>query len=367
MTSTTSSNHTTRPTPCSSLTASSSRSRTRTGTPTACSGSTVAFNAVLLGDNHAPGTERVQDAWVTYSGSTERASASERDDRGYNIVSFDADEKASATEEDDTEAAAVGEGVAIARRGLDTREFVFVDVELEPGEGTDRVRESVRQYDAEDAVVVVTIEGDGEPVTPAPVEELAQDDGALVVRVNDRRDVTTDADTDVSFADPDEAVRERVRELGLSEAARGIDETVRESKVADTNVRQTVEERVQAVVDEDDLDAFEPAGDGGEPTSADDADATVDDDTDATADDDADATDDDDADATDDAVEAGSEEDADDAESEPVDEPAATDGGDAAEDAGANEPTGADEPADANEPTDADAENDGQASMGEFL
>jgi len=346
-------------------------------------GSTVAFDAVLLGDNHAPGTERVQDAWVTYSGSTERASASERDDRGYNIVSFDADEKASATEEDDTEAAAVGEGVAIARRGLDTREFVFVDVELEPGEGTDRVRESVRQYDAEDAVVVVTIEGDGEPVTPAPVEELAQDDGALVVRVNDRRDVTTDADTDVSFADPDEAVRERVRELGLSEAARGIDETVRESKVADTNVRQTVEERVQAVVDEDDLDAFEPAGDGGEPTSADDADATVDDDTDATADDDADATydddadatddddadatDDDDADATDDAVEAGSEEDADDAESEPVDEPAATDGGDAAEDAGANEPTGADEPADANEPTDADAENDGQASMGEFL
>ena len=236
--------------------------------------STVDFDAVLLGDNHAPGTERVRDAWVTYCGSTERASASERDDRGYNIVSFDADEKAAAASDDgdsggddeggddhDDPTDAVGEGVAISRRGLDTREFVFVDVELEPGDGSDRVRESVRQHDATDAVVVVTIEGDGDPVTPAPIEELARDDGALVVRVNDRRDVTVDTETNVSFADPDGAVRERVRDLGLSEAARGIDETVRESKVADTNVRQTVKARVEDVVDEGDLDAFDPAVD----------------------------------------------------------------------------------------------------------
>ncbi|MFC6951339.1 DNA double-strand break repair protein Mre11 [Halorubellus litoreus] len=220
--------------------------------------STVAFDAVLLGDNHAPGTERVQDAWVTYCGSTERASASERDDRGYNIVTFDADEK---TSTDEPNSDALGEGVAISRRGLDTREFVFVDVDLEPGEGADRVREAIRQYDATDAVVVVTIRGDGEPVTPAPIEELALDDGALVVRVNDRRDVTVDTETNVSFADPDEAVRERVRDLGLSEAARGIDETVRESAVADSNVRGTVEKRVRDIVDDDALDAFATADD----------------------------------------------------------------------------------------------------------
>jgi DNA repair exonuclease SbcCD nuclease subunit len=233
--------------------------------------STVEFDAVLLGDNHAPGTERVQDAWVTYCGSTERASASERDDRGYNIVSFDSEEKRAAGDAGE-DGDAVGEGVAIRRRGLDTREFVFVDVELEAGEGTNRVREAVRQYDATDAVVVVTIEGDGDPVTPAPVEELARDDGALVVRVNDRRNVTVDTDTTVSFADPDEAVRERVHDLGLSEAARGIDETVRESKIADTNVRQTVKTRVEDVVDEEELDAFDPAADA--TAEDDDADAT---------------------------------------------------------------------------------------------
>jgi DNA repair exonuclease SbcCD nuclease subunit len=235
---------------------------------------TVDFDAVLLGDNHAPGTERVRNAWVTYCGSTERASASERDDRGYNIVTFHPEQKhdavdAAASGDDDGDAnePAVGEGVAISRRGLDTREFVFVDVDLEAGEGTDRVREAVRQHDAAAAVVVVTITGDGEPVTPAPVEELARDDGALVVRVNDRRDVTVDTETNVSFADPDQAVRDRVRDLGLSEAARGIDETVRESKVADTNVRDTVQARVQEIVDEDALDAFEAADDADEPTT----------------------------------------------------------------------------------------------------
>ncbi|MFC6729747.1 metallophosphoesterase, partial [Natronoarchaeum mannanilyticum] len=60
---------------------------------------TVDFDAVLLGDNHAPGKREVEDAWVTYCGSTERASADERDDRGYNIVRFgdaaDADADAS--------------------------------------------------------------------------------------------------------------------------------------------------------------------------------------------------------------------------------------------------------------------------------
>ena len=201
--------------------------------------STVDFDALLLGDNHAPGKRRVDDAWVTYCGSTERTSASEREDRGYNIV----------TAED-------GE-VEITRRGLDaTREFVFVDVTLEPGEGVERVREQVRQYELEDAVVIVTVEGEGDPIAPATIEGFADDEGALVARVNDRREMDDEADVEVHFADPDAAVRERVRELGLSEAARGVDETVRESGVAKTNVRDAVKDRIGDRL-EDDPGAFD--------------------------------------------------------------------------------------------------------------
>ena len=48
------------------------------------------------------------------------------------------------------------------------------------------------QHDVEDAVAIVTIEGEGEPVAPADVEELLRDAGALVARVNDRREIEAD-------------------------------------------------------------------------------------------------------------------------------------------------------------------------------
>ena len=197
----------------------------------------IEFDALLLGDNHHPETAEVDGTWVTYCGSTERASAAERDERGYNVISFDGE-------------------VDVRRRGLDTREFVFVDLELGESEGVERVRQRVGEYDLEDAVVVVSIDGEGDPVTPAAVEEYALDHGALVARVTDRREAAEETDREVSFADPDDAVRERVRELGLSNAARSLDETVRASKVVDSKVAETVQSQVADLVDEGDPDEF---------------------------------------------------------------------------------------------------------------
>lgn len=208
--------------------------------------SSVAFDGLLLGDDHTPRTKRVEEpheAVLTYCGSTERASADERDERGYNLVVFE-------------------DGPDIRRRGLDTREFVFVDVELGPGEGVERVRDRVGQHNLADAVVVVTISGEGDPVTPAAIEEFGDDRGTLVTRVTDHRELADESEVDVSFADPDEAVRERVRELGLSPPAREIDETVRASKVADSNVADTVEDRVRDVIETADEGAFATAAEG---------------------------------------------------------------------------------------------------------
>ncbi|MUV57712.1 DNA double-strand break repair protein Mre11 [Halogeometricum sp. CBA1124] len=211
-------------------------------TETVLGESNVAFDAFLVGDNHAPGTERVDGTWVTYCGSTERASAAEEDARGYNLVTFDGE-------------------VDVRRRSLDTRPFAFVSVELAAGEGAERVREQVRQHDVEDAVAIVEITGDGEPVTPASIEEFLAERGALVGRVTDRRTTETETEVNVSFADPDDAVRERVSDLGLSAAALDVDETVRASKTADANVREEVKTRVDSLVEAGDLDAFAPAED----------------------------------------------------------------------------------------------------------
>jgi hypothetical protein len=93
-------------------------------------------------------------------------------------------------------------------------------------------------------------------VTPARIEEFARDRGALVARVTDHREIESEEAVDVSFADPDEAVVERVRELGLSDAARQIDETIRASKIADSNVSDEVERRVRTLLDDADENSF---------------------------------------------------------------------------------------------------------------
>jgi DNA repair exonuclease SbcCD nuclease subunit len=198
----------------------------------------VDFDAVLLGDDHQHDTAEVRGAIATYCGSTERASASERDPRGYNLV----------TVEDGD--------VRLSRRGIDTRDFVFVDETLAEGEGTALLRERIREADVEDAVVVVTIEGEGEDVVPAEIEAFGDEQGALVTRVNDRRErETVDAAPDVNFVDPDAAVDERLRASGFSAAAHGVDDVVR-GDVADTNVRDVVEEHVSDLLG-DDPAAFE--------------------------------------------------------------------------------------------------------------
>ncbi len=211
--------------------------------------SEVDFDALLLGDNHTPDTAQMLDTWVTYPGSTERASTNERGARGYNLVEF-------------------GDDPEIRRRSLDTREFVFVTADLAPGEGTERVRERVRENDVEDAVVIIEIEGEGESVTPATIEEYATEQGALIARVTDRRDRSGDEELSTDFADPDAAVRERVDELELSELGRSIDETVRSTGVADSNVRTEVKRRVESRLEAGDLtDALMGGSDGGSQAS----------------------------------------------------------------------------------------------------
>ena len=215
-------------------------------TETVLTESDVDFDALLLGDNHTPDTARVAETWVTYPGSTERASASEREGRGYNLVTFDAD------------AAGGDDRVEIRRRALETRPFAFVSVELREGEGEPQVRERVREHDPTEAVVHVEITGEGDPVTPAAVEEFATDEGALIARVTDRREVDADGEVDVSFADPEDAVRDRLDEMALSTAARDVERAVREDGVPDANVRETVKRRVEERLDEEGgLGAFE--------------------------------------------------------------------------------------------------------------
>ena len=194
---------------------------------------TVDFDALLLGDNHAWGQERVNDTWVTYCGSTARTSAAEREDRGYNIVTLE-------------------EGsVSITRRRIESaRQWEFVDVTLHGDEGTEHVVEAGRSRHIEDAVVIVRVSGDGTDISPAVIEERLSEAGALIVRVIDEREVQETETATVDFADPDQAVDQRIRDLPLSGAGELIDVVVRDEAVADANVRDRVRTRVETLLAE---------------------------------------------------------------------------------------------------------------------
>ena len=140
-------------------------------------------------------------------------------------------------------------------------------MELRAGEGGGRVRERIDEYDVEEKVVIVTVTGEGEEVMAASIEEYGDEQGALTTRVNDRRELEEATSADVSFADPDEAVQQRIREMGLSPAARDLDETIRASKVADSNVADEVQRRVSEFVTDADAGAFDPVEDASDDDS----------------------------------------------------------------------------------------------------
>lgn len=204
--------------------------------------SPVAFDAALLGDDHKPQIDDVDGIPVTYPGSTERTAADQREKRGFNTVN-------------------VEDGyVTINHETIDTRTFRYIDLELEPGHGVEYVLEQVESEPIPDgSVVIVTLTGDGNRVPPADIERAGMRDGALVVRVNDRRDFEeVDSDfEEVSFADPDDAVRERKSELPLSPIAHELEQLARDiESVPESNLKDMTEEQVDDLVDEREQEDF---------------------------------------------------------------------------------------------------------------
>lgn len=203
--------------------------------------SNITFDAFLLGDDHTPKTETLNGTLTTYPGSTERTAHDQRTDRVYNELTF----------------GGFTDGVQINQETISTRDFVYID-ELELDEtATPRViRDAIDTHNIEDAVVIVTIDGDGEPFTTADLEQYILDQDALVARVRDARTLdTTDADVDVSFADPDDAVEQRIRDLELSVVGHDLDTTVRDvDGVAESNLSDEIKQQIDDRVDDEPAD-----------------------------------------------------------------------------------------------------------------
>ncbi|RRJ29422.1 metallophosphoesterase family protein [Halocatena pleomorpha] len=182
--------------------------------------SPVKFDAALLGDDHTPKVRRWTDEEIvlTYAGSTERTAVTQRDDRVYNVVTVQHEQSGHTA-------------FGIEQTPLTTRPHIYIETTLEPGQGAERIKTELDEHDVTDAVVATIIEGDdSEDISPAAIEQYARDHGALVARTSDRRKLKDlDVDYDVSFVDPDAAVREQLADMELSAAVAEVEEMVRDT------------------------------------------------------------------------------------------------------------------------------------------
>lgn len=194
--------------------------------------SNVSFDGFLLGDNHKPGQKMVNGVPATYPGSTERTAADQRDPRGYNQVRI------------------TDGSVSVSHAEINTREFEYIDVELSDSDGTETIVDEIESKSVSDGcVLVVTVSGEGERVSSSVIEKCGVREGALVVRVNDNRDIKRKKSSfdEVTFTKPEEIIEEKIGGIEISGSVAELEQMARDTE---NHKKSKLKDRAEEVVGE---------------------------------------------------------------------------------------------------------------------
>ncbi|MBP1910087.1 metallophosphoesterase family protein [Methanolobus bombayensis] len=198
------------------------------------------IHAVLLGDNHKYEITKVNDTWVTYAGSTERNSTSEREPRSYNIVTV----KES--------------GIDISKRIIPTRDFLFIPANVSEGpKAIEDVFNAIMEHDIHDKVVFVELTGDVKArLDFSEIEKFLLSRGALVPGIKDLRsgvDTLNDPTLKVVFSDPDDVVKEEIKKMNLTSGGLLLDDMIRDSRIAKTRMGDEAEQKLGELLEKMDF------------------------------------------------------------------------------------------------------------------
>ena len=189
----------------------------------------------LLGDYHKYTSTRIGDTIVTYSGSTERHSSVEHEERTYNFIDTD------------------NGMIDITRIRIPTRNFVYIPITLNdhierPNQYIfDKVRERINEI--EGSVVILSIDGNSSStLSHSEIDEFLLSKGAVVSRVNDKRVMNEYMEQDINqtlvFLEPDEAVQQKLNKLHLTEGGQKVDYIVRNLEIPKSKVDDEVSTRI---------------------------------------------------------------------------------------------------------------------------
>jgi len=180
---------------------------------------------VLLGDYHEHGVWKKDGVLVSYPGSSERTSSAEKRRRGVSIFDYDT--------------------LALERRELDTRRFVYV------GSSNDPTREPIAELQArsrqlQGAVVVIST-SEASVLTPRQLQEEGALHGALHVivrRATDEAGLESDAAPIAQLSTLEHLetlIRNELDQQHYSELTLQLEQLVRDSGVPDSRVDDRAE------------------------------------------------------------------------------------------------------------------------------
>ncbi|NLI62409.1 MAG: exonuclease SbcCD subunit D [Methanosarcinaceae archaeon] len=208
----------------------------------------IPVDLVLLGDYHINEVLEIEnesgkDIWATYSGSTERCSASEEAPRSYNIVEINK------------------KGIQISKRNIETRPFIIIPIKYD-GKGNEssdsvltHIYDVISEYSEKipNSVTFVEITGLKKTlISYTEIEEHILNLGANVARVSDKRDTyISDTETEtvhVYFQDPDDVVKENIKVMSLTEAGYIMDSVIRDRDIPKSSVDNMSDEKLTTFI-----------------------------------------------------------------------------------------------------------------------
>lgn len=129
----------------------------------------VTPDAIALGDDHTPRSDRVQGVDVWYPGSTERTASDQTEQRSVQLLKI--------------------EGKNLTRRTipLDTRSFHQLTIQFDEGDTLAYVADELARHTFNDGVVQITLTGEPTPTSSREVRQEALQRGAAVCQVYDQR------------------------------------------------------------------------------------------------------------------------------------------------------------------------------------
>lgn len=190
----------------------------------------IDLDAIALGDDHTPRSDRVDGVEVWYPGSTERTARDQQEQRSVQLLEIE------------------DSNLTRTQLPLDTRSFHDIQVRFDEEDMLEHVAGVLDRHNFTEAVVEITLTGEPTATSSRDVRKVALDKGAAVCQVEDRRGGPELDSTERLTANAesiDRRIESRIEKLHVSSVATEIESNLRMGSPASTGLADDLQEDIE--------------------------------------------------------------------------------------------------------------------------